>query len=388
MKRDVVIIGAGASGLLCAIESAKRGRSVSVLDHAERVGNKIRISGGGRCNFTNIHVSYEEYASQNLHFCKSALARFTSHDFITLLEQHRIKYVEKENGQLFCNKNSLEIVHMLEKECSVLDVQIRLRCRVSDIRKTGPFIIATDQGTYQSESLVIATGGLSFPELGATGFGHRLAKHFGLKITPLKPALVPLLWSPQDLKLFSELSGISIDSTVSCNGKRFRGNMLFTHPGLSGPAILQCSLYWKRGETLVIDLLPERDAYELFVKAKDSKMEMHNRLSEFLPRRFLQKWFAAYCQSKPIRQYTVKELKDIAYRLHHWEITPKGTEGYRKAEVTLGGVDTDELSSKTLEAKKLPGLYFVGEVIDVTGQLGGYNLQWAWSSGYTAGQYA
>lgn len=391
MKKDVAIIGAGASGLMCAIEAGKRGRSVIVHDHAKKIGNKIRISGGGRCNFTNIHADNENYISQKPGFCKSALARFTPYDFMALIEKHGIPYYEKEEGQLFCEKSSREIIRMLQKECHDAGVEIRLNCKIKEIKRggrdEGHFILPTNYGTIESTSLVIATGGLSYPELGATDMGYRIARQFGLKVTPLKPALVPFLFHLEDLKIFRELSGLSIHAVAGCNGVNFPGDILFTHKGLSGPAILQISSYWNRGDHISINLLPDLNAHELLMAKRRSRMEVKNLLSQYLPKRFVQKWCELYIQSKPVNQYTNKELKNIACLLHNWTITPAKTEGYHKAEVTLGGVDTDELSSKTMTAEKVLGLYFVGEVIDVTGQLGGYNLHWAWASGYVAGQY-
>ncbi|TAL26981.1 MAG: NAD(P)/FAD-dependent oxidoreductase [Nitrospirae bacterium] len=388
MEKDVVIIGAGAAGLMCAIESEKRNRSVAVLEHAEKIGKKIRISGGGHCNFTNINVTSDKYLSHNPHFCKSALSRFAPHDFIAMLEKHGVKYHEKELGQIFCNESSAEIVNMLLNESKKSGIEIRLNCHISEIRKEDYFIISTNLGEFQSKSLVIATGGLSYPELGTTGFGHGIAKKFGIRVTPVKPALVPLTFSQKDISTFAELSGISINASVSCNNKEFLGDILFTHRGLSGPAILQISSYWNQGDAININLLPAMNVYELFLSKRESKMEIKNFLSRYLPKRFAQRWCDLYIQAKPICSYTEKELKGIAHKLHNWEIKPKETEGYKKAEVTLGGIDTGELSSKTMEAKKVAGLYFIGEVIDVTGQLGGYNLHWAWASGYAAGQYA
>ncbi len=387
IKRDVIIIGAGAAGLMCAIEAGKRGRKVSVIDHAGKPGQKIRISGGGNCNFTNINAGPERYISQNPHFCKSALCRFTPGDFISLLSKHYIGYHEKENGQLFCSKGSGAVINMLGKECEEAGVKIYLNCRISGIEKQKFFKMMTSSGVFLSKSLVIAAGGLSYPELGATGFGHRVAEQFGLKITPLKPALVPLLFSRKDLLDFSGLSGISVKSRVSCNNKEFYGNILFTHKGLSGPAILQISSYWNKGDAVHIELLPDLDIYAHLIENCQSRMEMKNLLSGHFPKRFIQKWCEMQTRSKPVYRYSDKELENIAGGLKNWEIKPAGNEGYDRAEVTAGGVDTHELSSKTMEAKKMPGLYFIGEVVDVTGELGGYNLQWAWSSGYAAGQY-
>ncbi len=388
VTRDVVIIGAGASGLFCAIECGKRGRTVLVLDHSGRTCSKVLVSGGGRSNFTNLNVSAEHYLSQNPHFCRSALARFTPHDLLALLKKHRISYFEKEAGQLFCSKTSRGIVSMLGAECESAGVEIRLNHKIARIAKEERFMVKTDQGTFASKSLVIATGGLSYPNLGASGLGHSLARQFGLGVTPPRPALVPFVFSPQDRKSFSGLAGISLNAAVFCGRKRFLGNMLFTHSGLSGPAALQASSYWKQGETILIDLLPGQDAGALLASEQRSRMELRTLLNRFFPRRFAETWCALNAPSKPMIQYPDKDLRLIGERLHAWEIIPAGTDGYRTAEVTAGGVDTDGISSKTMEAKDVPGLYFIGEVLDVTGQLGGYNLHWAWASGFAAGQYA
>jgi len=388
LKKDVVILGAGASGLMCAIEAGKRRRSVLILEHMNKTGKKIRISGGGRCNFTNTNLGPDNYLSANPHFCKSALARFTPYDFIGMVERHGIEYYEKEKGQLFCRGNSGNILRMLQKECQSAGVEIRLNCTIGGITKTDNFSISTDSCTIQADSLVIATGGLSYPELGATDMGVRIAKRFGLKVTQMKPSLVPLVFGSQELKMYGKLSGVSLDAAVGCKRNRVRGEILFTHRGLSGPAILQVSSYWDRGDEITIDLMPDRDAYGLFMLRRTSRIELSNLLSEYLPRRFSHKWCELHSPSKPICQHTEKELKHRAYLLHHWKIRPEATEGYKRAEITSGGIDTDELSSKTMETKKVPGLYFIGEVVDVAGQLGGYNLQWAWSSGFVAGQYA
>ena len=388
IKKDVVIIGAGASGLMCAIEAGKRGRSVLVLDHMDKIGKKIRASGGGRCNFTNIDLRPENYLSSNPHFCKSALARFTPQDFISMVEKHKIEYFEKENGQLFCRRTSLEILNMLREECKKAKVEIRVNCTVGNISKTDGFSISTNEGIINAASLVIATGGLSYPDLGASDIGYRTAGRFDLKVTKLKPALVPLVFGHKEMEFYKELSGISFGAAVSCGSKRFRGEVLFTHRGFSGPAILQVSSYWHEGTEIVIDLLPEADALEFLMSKRRSKVELGNMLSEYLPRRLTHKWSEIHASSRPLCTYSDKELRDIASKLHNWTITPGGTEGYRKAEITLGGIDTDELSSKTMESKSVAGLYFTGEVVDVAGQLGGYNLQWAWSSGFAAGQYA
>jgi predicted Rossmann fold flavoprotein len=388
LKKDVIIIGAGASGLLCAIECGKRGRSVLVIDHAERTGSKLRVSGGGRCNFTNLNVTPDHYLSRNAHFCRSALARFTPRDILSFVEKHHIAYYEKEAGQMFCVKSSREIITALEQECGQAGVEIRTMCPISDISHAEMFSVTTSEGIFSSDSLVIATGGLSYSRLGASGFGHDLARKFKLKVTQVRPALVPFVFQGQDQKVFKGLAGIAFDAAVSIGGKIFRGNILFTHRGLSGPAALQASLYWEPGEPLLIDLLPELDIHGVFLSARQSKMEMRTLLAGHFPRRFVQTCCGHMIISKPINQYSDKELKEIAERLHAWKIIPKGNEGYNVAEVTAGGVNTDELSSKTMEAKKTPGLYFIGEVVDVTGLLGGYNLHWAWASGYAAGQFA
>jgi predicted Rossmann fold flavoprotein len=388
LKKDVVIIGAGAAGLMCAIEAGKRKRSVIVLEHMNKAGKKIRVSGGGFCNFTNVHLRADHYLSKNPHFCKSALARFSPYDFIAMLESYGIAYYEKEKGQMFCRGTSADIVRMLCEECKKAGIEIYLNCRTGKIKtEAGLFFVSTHFGNIEARALVIATGGLSYPELGATNMGFRIAARFGLKVTRLKPALVPFVFEKHDLQKFNELSGVSFDAAVSCRGRQFRGKVLFTHRGLSGPAILQASLYWSRGDEITIDMMPDMDAYELFTSKRKSRIELSNLLSEYLPRRLSHLWCALYAPSKPLCRYTEKELKDIAQQIHQWTIRPEDTEGYRKAEITAGGIDTDELSSKTMGAKNVPGLYFIGEVVDVAGQLGGYNLQWAWSSGFIAGQY-
>ncbi len=388
IKKDVIIIGAGAAGLMCAIECGRRGRSVLVIDHAERTGSKIRISGGGRCNFTNLNVTADHYFSQNPHFCRSALARFTPRDILSFVEKYHIAYYEKEAGQIFCVKSSRDIIAMLEQECVKAGVEMRLKGKVTDISQAGHFMVTTSEGVLSSDSLVIATGGLSSPKLGASGSGQEVARKFKLKVTQARPALVPFVFQGRDQRVFKGLAGIAFDTAVSINRKKFRGNILFTHRGLSGPAALQASLYWEPGEPLLIDLLPALDIHGVFLSARQSKMEMHTLLAGHLPKRFVQTWCDHLIISKPINQCSDKELKEIAEGLHAWQIIPKGTEGYDVAEVTAGGVNTDELSSKTMEAKKAPGLYFIGEVVDVTGLLGGYNLHWAWASGHAAGQFA
>jgi predicted Rossmann fold flavoprotein len=387
-KKDVIILGAGASGLWCAIECGRRGRSVLVVDHAEKTGSKIRISGGGRCNFTNLNVLPDHYLSRNAHFCRSALARFTPRDILSFVEKHRIAYYEKEAGQMFCVKSSREIITALEQECGQASVEIRLKCHVSDISHAEGFTVTTSEGVFSSDSLVIATGGLSYSRLGASGFGHDVARKFKLKVTQVRPALVPFVFQGRDQRVFKGLAGIAFDTAVSIGGEKFRGNILFTHRGLSGPAVLQASLYWEPGEPLLIDLLPALDINEVILSARQSKMEVQTLLAGHLPKRFVQTWCDHTIISKPVNQCSDNELKAIAEGLHAWKIIPKGTEGYDVAEVTAGGVNTDELSSKTMEAKKASGLYFIGEVVDVTGELGGYNIHWAWASGHAAGQFA
>ena len=385
---DVIILGAGAAGLMCAIEAGKRGRSVLVLERNKRIGEKIRISGGGRCNFTNRVTEHEHYISENPHFCKSALARFTPDDFISLVNKHRIAYHEKTLGQLFCDGSSLEIIKMLEKECGDSDVRIVSDCRISDVRKRDRFVVTTGAGEFESGSLVIATGGLSIPKLGATDFGYRIARQFGLKTMQTAPGLVPITFGKEDLPFFKSLSGVSHEAVVRSDGEEFRENILFTHRGLSGPAILQISSYWKGGDAITIDLSPDAGVQEFLSGKRKAGGELSTALSEILPRRLAKQLCELYGWSKPVQGYTNEELLSIAARLHDWKLKPDGTEGYGKAEVTRGGVDTNELSSKTMEAREVPGLYVIGEVVDVTGHLGGYNFQWAWASGFVAGQYA
>jgi predicted Rossmann fold flavoprotein len=397
-QSDVLVIGGGAAGLFCAIEAGKRGRSVVVLEHAERIGKKIAISGGGRCNFTNLNTRPENLISANPHFAKSALARYTPFDFIALVEKHGIAYHEKKLGQLFCDDSSSSIIEMLLSEARAAGVDIRCSSTVRSVSRSVPvgrsdpssandfFLVETENEVIASQSLVIATGGLSIPPLGATDFGYQIARQFGLKIQDPRPALVPFTLSRQTLRELSPLSGVSIDALVSCQGHEFRENVLITHRGLSGPAILQISSYWFPGLPVTINLLPDHNALELLREQENREMELATFLSQFLPRRFAQAWCALNFPSQPLKRYTPRQLTDIAEKLNHWDITPAGTEGYKKAEVTAGGIDTDELSSQTMEVKNVTGLYFIGEVVDVTGQLGGYNFQWAWASGFAAGQ--
>ncbi len=384
MNYDIIIIGAGAAGLMCAIEAGNRGRKVLVTEHADKPGKKILISGGGRCNFTNLNVSSENFVSSNPHFCKSALARYTPKDFISLVEKYGIKYHEKKLGQLFCNGSAKEILQMLLDECSSAGVEIILNCTVSEIIKQNNFAVKTTVGNFNCESLVIASGGISIPQMGATDFGYKIAKQFGLKITKTVPGMVPFVLNDESL---SGLSGLSIDSNVSCNNTSFRENILFTHKGLSGPAILQISNYWNNGDKVIIDLLPGIDISVVLSENKPNKTVLVNVLAKFFPKRFAEKWCELNYPSKPVNRLSDKEIELISNKLHNWEIIPKETEGFGKAEVTKGGIDTNELSGKTMETKKVPGMYFIGEVVDVTGWLGGYNFQWAWASGYAAGQY-
>lgn len=386
MSADVVIIGAGAAGMMCAIEAGKRGRRVVLLDHAEKLGEKIRISGGGRCNFTNIDTRPENFLSANPDFCRSALARYTPRDFIALVEKHGIAWHEKKLGQLFCDGSAQQIIDMLKAECDDAHVQWCMPAKVASVEKRKDFVVATNCGNFDCQSVVIASGGLSIPQIGASAFGYRLAEQFGLAVTLLRPALVGLTFAPDTLTQFADLSGISVDAVVSCDGASFRENLLVTHRGLSGPAILQISSYWRPGTDLSVNLLPDRGALEILESMQASEKLLANVLGEFLPQRFAQRWVESNFENLPVKRFNAPRLREIAQRLHDWRIRPSGTIGYKKAEVTLGGVDTRELSSKTLAARKQPGLYFIGEVVDVTGHLGGYNFQWAWASGHAAGQ--
>jgi len=373
---------------MCAIEAGKRGRSVLVLEKNNAIGKKIRISGGGRCNFTNMYAAPDHFLSSNPHFVKSTLACYGPQDFCQLVAKHNIAFHEKKLGQLFCDKSSQEIVSLLKKECDENNVEILLETQIKEILKKDFFLLSTMRGTFTSESLVIATGGLSIPPLGATDFGYTVAKQFGIRVNPCRPGLVPLTFQEKDLKIFNKLSGIPLDTLVSFENISFRENILFTHRGLSGPAILQISSYWKQGKPICINLLPNVDMSVILKTSQREKITLINFLKNYFPARFTEVLCSHFFESKPLNQYSLKQLQTIARSLHHWEIIPKGSEGYAKAEVTVGGVDTDELSSKTMESKKVPGLYFIGEVVDVTGHLGGFNFQWAWGSGYAAGQHA
>jgi predicted Rossmann fold flavoprotein len=389
---QVVIIGAGAAGLMCALSAAGRGRQVLLLDHANKAGKKILMSGGGRCNFTNMYCEPSNFLSENPHFCKSALARYTQWDFIGLVGKHGVPYHEKKLGQLFCDHKASDILDMLLSECAQAGVELRLNTSVSEINKTADgYRLHSSMGELQCQSLVIASGGLSIPTLGATGFGYQVAEQFGHRLLPTRAGLVPFtLTDPQLKALCTELSGTSVeDCVVSCNGYSFKENILFTHRGLSGPAILQISSYWQPGDAIHINLLPHIDLPEWLGEQQRQRpnSELKTLLAELFTKKMagllVDNWFS----NKPLKQYTPGELKAIAERLAGWQLVPAGTEGYRTAEVTLGGVDTREVSSKTMESLKSPGLYFVGEVLDVTGHLGGFNFQWAWASGYAAAQF-
>ena len=383
---DVIIVGAGAAGLFCAIEAGKRGRRILVIEHNAQIGRKILISGGGRCNFTNQNVKPENFISKNPHFSKSALARYMPEDFIELVKKHRIEFYEKKLGQLFCRQSSRQIVEMLLRECEKAGVEILTNCSVKTLMKDEFFEIETSRGKFAAESLVIATGGLSFPKIGATDFGYRIARQFGLKIIETRPALVPLVFAGGRSQNFQKLAGVSIDALAATGKQAFRENILFTHRGLSGPAVLQISNYWQEKKPILFDLMPDTDALEVLEKNHASKQNLDNFLSRFLPNRFAEIFTALNFPNKPLNQLSRKQIEEIAEKLNAWQIRFDETEGYHKAEVTLGGVDTDELSSQTMEAKKVAGLYFIGEVVDVTGWLGGYNFQWAWASGFAAGQ--
>ncbi len=383
MKFDVVIIGGGAAGLFCAIEAGKRGRRVLVIERNSQLGRKIIISGGSRCNFTNLHTTSENFISRNPHFCKSALARYTPAHFVELVKKHRIEFYEKKLGQLFCRESSRQIVDMLVKECERARVTIRTGCSVNDIELGDGFVLISNGGNIECDRLVIATGGLSFPKVGATDFGYRIARQFGLKVVETRPSLVPLVLEKGGV---ANLAGISADSKVSAAGISFRENVLFTHRGLSGPAVLQISNYWDKGTDVSVDLLPDTDVLSYLQNQAHSRQTLGNVLSKALPNRLVVALCPPEFADKPVDQLSRKALADVADKLSSWNVRFVGTEGFDKAEVTLGGVSTDELSSQTMETRKVPGLYFVGEVVDVTGWLGGYNFQWAWASGYVAGQ--
>ncbi len=374
---------------MAAISAGKRIRNVLVIDHANKVGKKILMSGGGRCNFTNLDIQPENYLSQNPHFCKSALSRYTQWDFIEMVNKHAIPYHEKTLGQLFCDNKSKDILAMLLSECADANVQIRINCSIEQIKQTANgFALNTSQGNYLCHSLVIATGGLSIPKMGATGFGYEVARQFGIKVLPTQAALVPFTMRENMKKDFFGLPGTSVDAIASCNGQSFRENILFTHRGISGPAILQISSYWKQGDVITINLLPDINVLEMFNTNKNMQLEtfINNYFTKKLSRTLCHLWFNTFA-NKVIAEISKGSLAKIANQLQQWQFIPNGTEGYRTAEVTKGGIDTDEVSSKTFESRKVKGLFFIGEVLDVTAHLGGYNFQWAWSSGHAAGQY-
>ena len=389
---DVVIIGAGASGLMCAIEAAKRGRRVIAVDHANRAGKKILMSGGGRCNFTNLDVSAEHYLSRNPHFCKSALKRFTQWDFIAMVQRFRIPYHERLHGQLFCDDSAKAIVEMLLSECGHYGVRVQLNTRIDKVAYAakGGFTLQTSQIELHAQSLVVATGGLSIPKIGATALGYQIAEQFGIKVWPTRAGLVPLTLQPHDKERFTPLSGIAVDSEVTVGNQCFRENLLFTHRGLSGPSILQISSYWQPGESLTINLLPDINLLQALKnqRAQANKTKLKSWLGEKLPKRLLAAILPDALVETTLVDASDKLFQQVVDHVQHWQIKPNASEGYRTAEVTLGGVDCDALSSKTMESHKVPGLYFIGEVVDVTGWLGGYNFQWAWSSGWCAGQYS
>ncbi len=387
-KVDVVILGAGAAGMMCAIEAGRRGRRVVLLDHAERVGKKILISGGGRCNFTNIHCRPENFLSENPHFAKSALARFTPTDFIAMVEKHGIRYHEKTLGQLFCDRSAQDVITMLEKECADAGVRIIVGARVTSVVRDGHFRVETPAAIFEVEAVVVATGGLSIPKMGATGFGYGLAEQFGLRIVECRPGLVPLVFSAEDREQWCDLSGVSAEVVADAGARQrrcsFRDKMLVTHRGLSGPAILQVSSYWRPGEAIELDLAPDVEVTAPLVarNARRDAAAAVLAIRAVLPTRMAERWVSLHQPD----DWTNASLTTMEQQLHAWRITPAATEGYAKAEVTAGGVDTAELDAKTMQSRKVPGLYFIGEVVDVTGWLGGYNFQWAWASGASAGR--
>ncbi|MFT6328211.1 MAG: putative Rossmann fold flavoprotein [Bermanella sp.] len=391
-KTEVIVIGAGAAGLFCATEAGKRGRKVIVFDHAKRLGGKILMSGGGRCNFTNTYTSHENFLSQNPHFCKSALSQYTQWDFISLVNEYGIKHHEKTLGQLFCDDSAKDIVDLLLAECKKANVDIKNRTEIIDIQYVdNRYVVNTSQGIFSSESLVIATGGLSMPKLGATPFGYRVAEQFGLPIIPTKAALVPFTLQEHDKAVIGELSGISVDANASCNNTNFNESILFTHRGLSGPAVLQISSFWDPGQEVEFDLFPNADLFQDLFEQQQSnpEIQLSTALGKHYSKRFVQAAIPYFeLDNKPLKQYNAKQLQSAADAFTQWRVKPNGTEGYRTAEVTLGGVDTDYVSSKNMQVKDQEGLFFIGEVLDVTGWLGGYNFQWAWSSGWAAGQVA
>jgi predicted Rossmann fold flavoprotein len=393
---DVIVLGAGAAGLMAAVEAGKRGRRTLVLDHADRPGKKILISGGGRCNFTNLHAAPENFLSENPHFARSALARYTPQDFLALVEKHGIPYHEKTLGQLFCDRTARDIVDLLLRECAAARVVIELETRILSVARDGNrFTLETTAERFEAQSLIVATGGLSIPKMGATGFGYELARQFGLKVVEPRPALVPFTFGPEDRERWCDLSGVSAEVVASAEagGKRkqpsFREKLLITHRGLSGPAILQISSYWHSGTTVALDLAPDREVFAplLAPRARRTPTEAAAAVRAVLPARWAERWLAVHPPTAA-RDLSNAQIAALEARLHGWTVAPAGTEGYAKAEVTAGGVSTEELNPRTLEARRVPGLFFIGEVVDVTGWLGGYNFQWAWASGFCAGQSA
>ena len=388
---DVIVIGGGAAGLMCAIVAGQRGQRVRVIEHANRCGKKILMSGGGRCNFTNTGTTAANFISRNPHFCKSALARYTPQHFVEMVERHGIAYHEKELGQLFCDESSKLIVKMLLDECAAAGVRIDTQCSVERVENMDDgFRLQTTLGELRAASLVVATGGLSIPSMGATGFGYELARQFGHTVLPTRAGLVPLTLTGKHQERLADLSGVALPVTAQCNGREFSNFMLITHRGVSGPSILQISSYWDVGDALHLDLLPQGDAFALLkdLQAKRPAAELRTALAELFPKRFAERLCEVWFTSRPMRQFNDPELRAVAQQLQHWPLIANGTEGYRTAEVTLGGVDTNEVSSSTMQSKHVPGLYFIGEVVDVTGWLGGYNFQWAWASGHAAGMAA
>lgn len=385
---DVVIIGAGAAGLMCAAQAAYRGRRVLVLDHAPKAAAKIRISGGGKCNFTNLNVKPENYITHNPHFVKSALVRYPSSQFIELVERHAIEYEERDHGQLFTRQGAGQIIQMLRQECDWAGAHIQLNTHIKQVeaQESAGFLTQSSEGTYVTQSLVIATGGLAYPKLKASDFGYKIARQFGLNVMPSRPGLVPLVFKSSWQDWFRELSGLSMDVEITTAGHHFREAMLITHQGISGPAVLQASNYWQPGQAIDINLLPEKDALTELKQLKSQSQSLSKWLSQLTTKRFSQAWLARYPLNKPLAECSEKMLQEYAHGLSQWRLYPEDTAGYDKAEVSLGGVDTDEVSSKTFESHKQPGLYFIGEVLDVTGHLGGFNFQWAWASAVACAQ--
>lgn len=387
MHFDVIVIGAGAAGMMCAATAGQRGRRVLLLDHATKLAEKIRISGGGRSNFTNVYARHDCYVSENPNFCRSALAQYTPQHFIALMERHGIAYHEKKLGQLFCDDSSQQLIDMLDAECRAAGVDRRMGVTVHKVGRNETFQLETSAGSFSCESLVIATGGLSIPQIGATAFGYQIAEQFGLPVTKLDPALVPLTFHVEDAARFAPLAGVSLDTEVRIGKVRFRENVLFTHKGLSGPAILQISSYWQPGQEIVIDLLPDLDADAWLEERAGSEQLLANAMGELgWPKRFAEAWLDGQGANVRGKDLAPKKRRQLAETLHNWRVLPNGTQGYKKAEVTRGGVSTRALSSKTMMANDVPGLFFIGEVVDITGWLGGYNFQWAWSSGFVAGK--